>query len=186
MSDNLVEVFLARLQPSWREPGRCLLLGPMWLPSCVVDVAALSDEELLAHDFLYVPICSHQHWVGAVVCKCSDASYRILVLDTLYDSPFDVDLHCGQIRDVLTFTWRSHRPDPAPHVTWSKVRGVPTQPNLVDCALYMALLFQMHNETLPALHLHPEPHWQPAIKHSVVANLRTAVLQELRLRRAPP
>ena len=44
-------------------------------------------------------------------------------MDTLYDSPFDVDLHCGQIRDVLTFTWRSHRPDPAPHVTWSKVRA---------------------------------------------------------------
>lgn len=185
LSDVLVDVCLRQFQEKMNAPERCVVLNALWLWAAKVDVSALAraSAHLLDVDFIYVPMCSRGHWAGAVVCRGPGRSYRILVLDSLRrgQSPFDPRSPCEVLAEAMKEIWRTHRSGACPRVDWVVVTGVPVQPNLVDCALYMVLLFIRHNASLPPLHLQVNPRWeggafQPSLTRTMRDELRHAVL----------
>ena len=180
----MVDVCLRRLQLALRAPGRCTVLGPLWLAAARADVlGACLDPRLLASDFVYVPVHARAHWAGAIVCRCAEARYRVLVVDSLGDrSPIKPRAHCELIIAVLAAAWHTERRGPLPCFEWAAVRDVPAQPNETDCALYMLVCFARHSEQLPPLHLQPgAPRWDGALAftHATVAAMRAELCAEL-------
>ena len=57
--------------------------------------------------------------------------------------------------------------------------GVPMQPNLVDCALYMVALFTRHNAMLPEMHLQRKPRWEGDFNHTLIQDMRDRLRQSI-------
>ena len=177
LSDVLVNVCLRQFRERMHAPERCVVVDALWLWAAKVDVDALArvSAHLLSVDFIYVPMCAHSHWAGAVVCRAPGGSYRILVLDSLRrgQSPFNARPACEVLVGAIQATWRAHRLGDCPRVDWVPVMGVPEQPNAVDCALYMVALFAEHNASLPALHLQDSPRWEGGtVRHARIQEMR--------------
>ena len=182
LSDNLVNVCLRQFRHQMRAKERCVVVDALWLWTARVDVAAVAaqSEFLLHAEFVYVPICACRHWAGAIVCL-HNHSYRILVLDSLprSQSSFDPRPSCDVLVETIRTAWSVHRSSPCPDVDWVVVNGVPMQPNLVDCALYMVALFTRHNAVLPEMHLQRTPQWQGDFNHTLIQDMRDRLRQSI-------
>ena len=184
LSDGVVDFFLRRFEEDGlRDTGRCMLLDAQWFAKARSDTQAVVRWSKTAHildkDFVYVPMNEQRHWVGAILCRCAPARYRILLVDSLHgkrQSPFRAKPAGELIARVVKQTWQHRRPNEAsPHVDWIVVKGVPVQPNWVDCALYMLMCFSKHNAALPALHLQRAPSWEAALRFNQAAISRMRV-----------
>ena len=186
LSDTLVDACIQSFRETLRGPDRCAVMSALWFWSVYADVAAAAQvgEHLLDLDFVYVPICTNGHWVGAIVCRCPDKDYRILLLDSMRraQSPFRPHEACEVLMGVYRAIWRSHRHGVCPAIRWVMVTGVPVQPNLVDCAFYMLAAFQQHNNSLPALHTQQSPRWTDDLlfNHSLIRRMRDKLRQDVR------
>ena len=186
LSDTLVDACIQSFRETMRGPDRCVVMPSLWFWSAYVDVTATAhvSEHLLNLDFVYVPICTNGHWVGAIVCQCPDKAYRILLLDSIprAQSPFRPHDACEVLMGVYRAIWRLHRQGVCPAIQWAMVTGVPVQRNRVDCAFYMLAAFQQHNTSLPTLHTQQNPRWTDDLlfNHSLIRRMRDKLRQDVR------